>query len=85
MKPSSPPMGRLDAFDVGSQKMTIQTEFFPSPEWRLETKIYHGGALKKVFSEDAGEIPEGELQSRLNDFHQTNLKAILEKVKGVKK
>ena len=85
MNPSSPPMGCLDAFDVGSQKMTIQTEFFPSPEWHIETKIYHGGALKKVFSEDAVGVAEGELQSRLNDFHQTNLKAILEKVKGMQK
>jgi len=78
-------MGRLDAFDVGSQKMTVQTEFFTSPGWRFETKIYHGGALKKVFTESIDGIPEEEIQKRLNEFHQVNLNAIVEKVKGMKK
>ena len=46
------PMGRLDAFDVGPKKLTVQTEFFSRPNWRIETKVYLAGALKKVYTED---------------------------------
>ena len=45
-------MGRLDALDVGAKKLTIQTEFFSRPGWRVETKVYLGGALKKVYTAD---------------------------------
>jgi len=73
--PANPPMGRLDAFDVGPKKLTIQTEFFPRPKWRFETKVYLAGALKKVYTE---EIPEGDgdLQIALNRFHQAKMDEI---------
>ncbi len=71
------PMGRLDAFDVGDKKLTIQTEFFERPAWRVETKIYLGGALKKVYSEDMTQTPEPELQRTINDFHQAKIDEIL--------
>ncbi len=70
-------MGRLDAVDVGSKKLTVQTEFFPQPQWRIETKIYLGGALKKIYTEDLSSIPELELQRRVNEFHQTKLDEIV--------
>lgn len=75
--PANPPMGRLDAVDIGSKKLTIQTEFFTRPTWRMETKVYLGGALKKVYSEDLASIPEAELQRRVNDFHQTKMDEIV--------
>jgi hypothetical protein len=68
-------MGRLDAIDVASKKLTIQTEFFSRPTWRVETKVYLGGALKKVYTEDFEEAREGELQQFINDFHQARLRA----------
>ncbi len=73
----SPPMGCLDAVDVGARKLTLQTEFFERPSWRLETKVYLGGALKKVFTEDLSAMPELELQKFINDFHQTKMDEIV--------
>ena len=70
-------MGRLDAVDVGSRKLTLQTEFFPKPNWHIETKVYLGGALKKVYNEDLSATPEAELQKRINDFHQQKLDEIV--------
>ncbi len=70
-------MGRLDAVDVGSKKLTVQTEFFPNPSWRIETKVYLGGALKKVYTEDLSSTPEPELQRRINEFHQSTLDNIV--------
>jgi hypothetical protein len=75
-EPSSPPMGRLDAINVASKIMTIQTEFFFRPTWRVETKVYLGGALKKVYAEEFDESQETELQKLVNDFHQTRLDEI---------
>jgi hypothetical protein len=75
-EPDSPPMGRLDALDVGAKKLTIQTEFFTRPAWRVETKVYLGGALKKVYAEDIDETREPELQKIVNDFHQARLDEI---------
>ena len=72
-EPLSPPMGRLDAFDVGEKKLTIQTEFFTRPSWRIETKVYLGGALKKVYTTDVDAADEAALQQRVNDFHQLKL------------
>ncbi len=69
-------MGRLDAIDVASKKLTIQTEFFSRPAWRVETKVYLGGALKKVYVEEFDESREGELQKLVNDFHQAKLDEI---------
>ena len=70
-------MGRLDAVDIGSKKLTIQTEFFSRPSWRLETKVYLGGALKKVYTEDLAATPAGELQKTVDTFHQTKMDEIV--------
>jgi hypothetical protein len=75
--PASPPMGRLDAFDVGPKKLTIQTEFFPRPAWRVETKVYLGGELKKVYTDEVDESREPELQKLVNDFHQAKIDEIM--------
>ncbi len=75
--PTNPPMGRLDAFDVGPKKLTIQTEFFPRPAWRVETKVYLGGELKKVYTDDVDESREAELQRLVNDFHQAKIDEIM--------
>ena len=70
-------MGRLDAFDVGPKKLTVQTEFFSRPTWRVETKVYLAGALKKVYTGDLDAVPEDELQKQVNDFHQTKIDEIV--------
>ena len=75
--PANPPMGRLDAFDVGPKKLTIQTEFFPRPAWRVETKVYLGGELKKVYTDALDESREAELQKLVNEFHQTKIDEIM--------
>ena len=76
-EPAKPPMGRLDALDIGAKKLTIQTEFFSRPAWRFETKVYLGGTLKKVYTEDVATLPEAELQKVLNDFHQAKYDEIV--------
>ena len=75
--PTTPPMGRLDALDVGEKKLTIQTEFFARPSWRVETKVYLGGALKKVYTNDFEASQESELQRLVNEFHQEKLDEIV--------
>ena len=77
-------MGRLDAFDVGPKKLTIQTEFFSRPTWRVETKVYLGGALKKVYTEDVKESREPELQKLINEFHQAKIDEIMEGLRARK-
>jgi hypothetical protein len=77
-EPTSAPMGRLDAFDIGPKKLTVQTEFLSRPAWRFETKVYLGGELKKVYTENAAEMPETELQRELNEFHQKKVDEIVE-------
>jgi hypothetical protein len=77
-EPQNPPMGRLDAFDVGPGKLTVQTEFFSRPVWRIETKVYLGGTVKKVYTEDLEGVPEESLQKRVNDFHQGKIDDLLE-------
>lgn len=74
---ANPPMGRLDAFDIGSKKLTVQTEFFERPNWRIETKVYLAGALKKVYTADLQSTPEAELQRVVNDFHQAKMDEIV--------
>lgn len=71
------PMGRLDAFDVGPKKLTVQTEFFSRPTWRIETKVYLAGALKKLYTEDLSQTPEGELQRTIDQFHRTKIDEIV--------
>lgn len=70
-------MGRLDAYDIGEKKLTVQTEFFARPSWRIETKVYLGGALKKVYTSDLETSHEPELQQLVNDFHQSKLDDIV--------
>ena len=74
---ANPPMGRLDAFDVGPKKLTVQTEFFTRPAWRIETKVYLAGALKKVYNEDLSATAEEELQRKVNEFHQAKIDEIV--------
>lgn len=75
-------MGRVDAFDVGSRKLTVQTEYFPRPNPRLETKIYLGGELKKVFTE---EIEPGgtDVQARLHSAHKARVEEVLRGLEGL--
>ena len=75
--PGSAPMGRLDAFDVGPKKLTVQTEFFARPNWRIETKVYLAGALKKVYNEDLSATPENDLQRTVDTFHRTKIDEIV--------
>lgn len=63
-------MGRLDALEIGNRKLTVQTEFFHNPNWRTEIKIYFGGELKKVYNDDLSNVPEAELQKKVNELHQ---------------
>ena len=78
------PMGRLDAFDVANKKLTVQTEFFARPSWRIETKVYLGGALKKVYTEDLESVAEEELQRRIDGFHQARIHEIVEGLRARK-
>ena len=76
-EPANPPMGRLDAFDVGPKKLTVQTEFFSRPAWRVETKVYLAGALKKVYTEDLSATAEDQLQRTVDSFHQAKIEEIV--------
>jgi hypothetical protein len=69
-------MGHLDAFDVGEKKLTVQTEFFANPTWRVETKVYLAGALKKVYTADFTPEQESQLQRLISEFHQAKLDEI---------
>jgi hypothetical protein len=82
--PQNPPMGRLDAFDVGPRKLTVQTEFFTRPSWRVETKVYLAGTLKKVFTADLASTPEEELQKFINQFHQAKIDEIVTGLRNIK-
>ena len=77
-------MGRLDAFDVGAKKLTVQTEFFSRPTWRIETKVYLGGEVKKVYTDNLDESVEEELQRRIDAFHQTRIAEIVEGLRARK-
>jgi hypothetical protein len=83
-EPQNAPMGRIDAFDVAAKKLTIQTEFFSRPAWRIETKVYLGGALKKVYTEDVEASAEAGLQARIDAFHQTKIGEIVEGLRARK-
>jgi hypothetical protein len=82
--PQTTPMGRLEAFDVGEKKLTIQTEFFARPAWRIETKVYLGGALKKVYTDEVDEGAEAELQRRIDAFHEAKVADIVEGLRARK-
>lgn len=83
-EPARLPMGRLDAIDVGPKKLTIQTEFFTRPGWRIETKVYLAGALKKVYTEDLSATPEEELQRRIDTFHEAKMDEIVAGLRKMK-
>lgn len=83
-EPQAAPMGRLDAFDVGAKKLTVQTEFFSRPNWRIETKVYLGGALKKVYTDDVAASDEAGLQTRIDGFHQAKIDEIVEGLRARK-
>ena len=83
--PARVPMGRLDAIDIGPKKLTIQTEFFTRPAWRIETKVYLAGALKKVYNEDLSSAPEEELQRRVDMFHDAKMTEIVEGLRAKSK
>ncbi len=77
-------MGRIDAFDIGAKKLTVQTEFFSRPAWRVETKVYLGGELKKVYVEDMSAAEEGTLQKTLDQFHELKIKELVEGLRKIK-
>jgi hypothetical protein len=77
------PMGRLDAFDVGAKKLTIQTEYFASTQ-RIETKVYLGGALKKVFTENVGDGNDENVQARIDAYHKAKIDEIVEGLRARK-
>lgn len=71
------PMGRLDTIDIAGKKLTIQTEFFSQPVPRGETKVYLGGALKKVYSCDLANFDPSSFESELSRFHQEKMDEIV--------
>ena len=77
-------MGRLDAFDVGEKKLTVQTEFFVNPAWRIETKVYLAGALKKVYTADLSSTAEDELQKAIDTFHRSKIDEIADGLRKLK-
>ena len=74
-------MGRIDALDVGSRKLTIQTEYFDRPAPRIETKVYLGGALKKVYTDDLADVTD--VQRHLNAIHESRMREIVEGLQGL--
>jgi hypothetical protein len=75
-------MGKVDAVDIGERKLTLQTEFFPRPEPRLETKVYLGGALKKVYTEPVAP-DESDVQGLLHRVHQQRMSELVQGLKGL--
>ena len=78
------PMGRLDTIDIATKKMTIQTEFFDKPAWRVETKIYLAGALKKVYTEDLSAQPPEALQKLVIEFHDKRMNELVASLQKMK-
>lgn len=74
-------MGFVDTIDIGDKKLTIQTEYFPRPNPRAETKVYLGGALKKVYTEEMKCVQPDAVQRALGELHQEKLKEIVEGLK----
>lgn len=77
-------MGRLDAFDVGAKKLTVQTEVFSRPSMRIETKVYLGGELKKVYTEQLEGPSEEDVQKRVDAFHKARVQEIVEGLRARK-
>lgn len=70
-------MGRLDMIEVAGKKMTIQTEYFGNPAPRAETKVYFGGALKKVFERELVSVAASDLEMVIATFHQEKMDEIV--------
>ncbi|MEW6367153.1 MAG: hypothetical protein AB1714_21190 [Acidobacteriota bacterium] len=70
------PMGRVDLIDVGSRKLTIQTEFITQPSCRIETRVYLGGELKKVSALEVDTEENQDLQQMLDEYHRARVKEI---------
>jgi hypothetical protein len=68
--PAIEPNGRLDRIKAGTKSITIQTEFFSNPAWRIEAKVYVDGALKKLENVPLDGTPEEDLQRRIDEVHQ---------------
>lgn len=79
------PTGRVDTIDTAGKKLTIQTEFFFRPQRHVETKVYLGGALKKIYSEDASQCADDELQHFVNRFHDAKFREIVDALQNLKK
>jgi len=74
--PLKVPMGRVDAIDTGTKKLTIQTEFVAQADGRIETKVYLGGALKKVYPLEVKTEGDPDLQQMLDEHHRARVKEI---------
>lgn len=83
-EPDSMPNGRVDAIEVGARKITIQTEFFARPNWRAETKIYVGGALKKIHHEDMSGIEEQDLQRSIERYHERRRQELVDNLRSLR-
>lgn len=75
--PATLPMGRLSSFEVGPKRLTIQTEFYPKPGWRLEIRVYLGGTIKKTYAEDLSTTSEIDLQAAVDRLHDARCAEIL--------
>ena len=80
--PAMLPNGRLDRIKAGEKSITIQTEFFPEPSWRVEAKVYVDGALRKLEKLDLADCPESELQKRVDRFHDETTAALAGKLRS---
>lgn len=83
-EPDSMPNGRVDAIDVGARKITIQTEFFARPQWRVETKVYVGGALKKVHHHDFSTTAETDLQREIEKYHERKRQELVDNLRSLR-
>jgi len=84
--PSSPPAtapnGRLDRIKAGEKSITVQTEFFSNPNWKVETKIYVDGALKKLEAVPLDGTPEDQLQKLIDAHHDKLMQGLVTKLKA---
>jgi hypothetical protein len=77
------PTGRVDTIAISGKTMTIQTECFARPAWRVETRVYVGGALKKVYTAELAELPAAGLQRAVTDYHESRMAEIVAALRGL--